>query len=428
MATLRRTSAPGGPWYEFYREVCPICGHKGMCMIHEDQNRVVCCRIESKIEWAKNSSLPGYLHFLNGNDRPKVDLSTISVEKEQPKKDDQHLNRVFRALLAETTLRKEHLEILTSKQRGMVEEEIIIRQYRSFPEKPWETTKKIIERLGDAEDLIGVPGFYSKEGKYNRYFTLNGYPKSILIPFRNIKNQIVGFQWRVDEVKNQIVHIKTNPDLNIVLIEQPNKVKIDYKGKTIFTGEVEIKKDTPIKAKGRILGEFRVEKGNRYMWLSSSSKESGTGAGPLPVHVAVPTKILKDWKVGTTLKTKVVTVTEGPIKADKSAELFDILLTDEEKAIIGTVVLSIPGVNSWRIMLPILKEMGVEIVNLAFDADVQSNPQVQQHLFLCAKELISMGIKINILGWEEAEGKGLDDVLLNQIIPIIVPIKIKNKV
>lgn len=417
--TLRLTSAPGGPWYEYYRETCPICGRRGMCMVHEDGEKVVCNRQASEIEWAKNSALPGWLHSLNGERRRKVELDDVETASGLEKKPEAHLNRVYRALLSELSLRNEHTVQLKSPTRDMTDEEIMIRQYRSFPRKPWEAVKQVIDRLGGHDDLIGVPGFYTTEGKYGRYFTLSGYPQSILVPFRNIKNEIVGFQWRVDEVRNQITFLGKADEFSAYVKEQPNYVVAKYKEKVIFEGTMELKEEKLFSVKNKQIGRIKIEKGNRYMWLSSARKESGTGAGPLPVHVAVPTRILRDWKVGSAMRARVVTVTEGPIKADKSAEKLDELLTKSEQQELGKVVLSVPGINSWRILLPILKEMGVETVNLAFDMDANTNNQVKQQLFACAKALKEMNYKVNLMLWEESEGKGLDDLLIQNIVPRI---------
>ncbi|WP_209124385.1 DUF3854 domain-containing protein [Alkalihalobacillus sp. BA299] len=417
--TLRRTSAPGGPWFEFYREVCPICGHKGGCMIHDDQNRVVCIRVGSDIEWAKNSALPGYLHFLEGKPK-KYDFSNVPEIEDNPKKDDAALNRVFKALINCTQIDAKHKSHLMSDSRQLTETQIKIRQYRSFPDKPWQVVKEISERLGDS-DFVGIPGFYIRDGKYGKYYTLNGFT-GILIPFRNHLNQIIGFQYRVDEVKNDITIRNAIKGFKARIVEQPNKVECTVARGYIKVFEGEIDKDWKAitDKNGKLIAEIKLSAGQRYFWLSSANKEGGTGAGnPAPVHVSVPSEDLKEWKTSTKRRARTVWLGEGPLKndiaVDKIVELYD----PEELEDIGTTIIGLPGVNSWRLALPYLKEMDVEIVNIAFDADAINNPYVKQHLFDCTKMLKSLGYSANIVLWNDNHGKGLDDLFLNNKLPVI---------
>lgn len=91
----------------------------------------------------------------------------------------------------------------------------------------------------------------------------------------------------------------------------------------------------------------KLVKGQRYFWLSSASKEDGTGAGdPLPVHVAVPTRQLNSWESSTLLKTNAVWITEGALKADIAVEHIIKVNKSEELEVIGSTFLAIPGVNT----------------------------------------------------------------------------------
>lgn len=417
---FRRTSAPGGPWYEFYGAVCPICNNDGMCMIHEDQNRVICCRIESKIAWAKDSALPGWLHFLEENPNRTYEKLEINAVEDNPKKSDPELNRVFQALLSELNMTKEHLITLTGPDRQMTTNQILARKYRSFPEKPWQVAKGVINRIGTAEDLIGIPGFHLREGNNGQYMTIKGMKGSIMIPFRNVRNEIVGFQYRVDTIRNKAITKAIDSSFSAYLKAQPNHVIVKLGDEVLFDGPMEIKKDwETFKKNGKVVGAVKVKKGQRYLWLSSANEEGGTGAGPLPVHIAIPSTQLKDWKTGTVLKKKTVWITEGPLKADISSDLLGKVLENDKANDLGDTVISIPGVNSWRIILPILKEMGVERVILAIDMDANTNPDVKLHLGECMLELRKENYTIDIALWDLKEGKGLDDVLLKSIIPEI---------
>ncbi|WP_440274871.1 DUF3854 domain-containing protein [Ferdinandcohnia sp. SAFN-114] len=152
--------------------------------------------------------------------------------------------------------------------------------------------------------------------------------------------------------------------------------------------------------------------------LSSSKKNKGTSSGdPAPVHISVPTVRKKNWETGETLKTRTVWLSEGPIKTDIASDLIEKVFDPQELFVVGDTFLALPGANSWRLALPILKEMDVDEVNLCFDADVVSNPYVRQHLMECAKELKKEGYSANMVIWNQADGKGIDDLLLNCKIP-----------
>lgn len=60
MSNLRRSKIPG--WYEYTREVCPICNKTGGCMIHENGEKVVCIRNQSKVQFSVK--FPSWIHNL----------------------------------------------------------------------------------------------------------------------------------------------------------------------------------------------------------------------------------------------------------------------------------------------------------------------------------------------------------------------------
>jgi hypothetical protein len=59
----------------------------------------------------------------------------------------------------------------------------------------------------------------------------------------------------------------------------------------------------------------------------------------------------------------------------------------------------------------VLKALGCRTVRLAFDADAWSNPTVARSLSACAGALAEAGFAVELERWDEAEGKGLDDLL-----------------
>jgi hypothetical protein len=138
----------------------------------------------------------------------------------------------------------------------------MLRQYRSFPDKPWEVAILLKEGL-EIKHFKGIPGFYLQEEKY---WTIAG-SKGILIPFRNHYNEIVGFQYRIDNPQN-VVEVKVNrPGLKARIIEQPDLVQVSFDGEIILEEEIKSNKTwTTIVHENEVKGWVRVVKGNRYFW------------------------------------------------------------------------------------------------------------------------------------------------------------------
>jgi Domain of unknown function (DUF3854) len=412
MKTMRKTRLDG--WYEYYRTPCPICGHTGGCMTHENGEVVACIRIESEKPFSKNSALPSYLHFLKGKPRnQKIDKNQVEEYTLHNKKDPDILNEVYRLFLDCLELSDHHYNHLTS-QRQLSDRQIKIREYRSFPNKPWDVVS-MMKESGRYDEFGGIPGFYLKE---NKYWTIAG-REGILIPFRNQFNQIIGFQYRIDSPPN-VVEIKANcPNFKARIIKQPDLVRVSVDEEIIFEDKIKLdKKWTTITHGKKIMGWIRVVKGNRYYWLSSANKPQGTSSGdPAPIHIAVPTTTLESWQIGKLHKARTVWLSEGPLKCDIAADCIAKLYDPLELEDIGTTFIALPGVGAWRLAIPIMREMGVEKVNICFDADAVSNIHVKKHLLECAKELKKEGFQGNLVLWNEKEGKGIDDLLLIHKLP-----------
>lgn len=126
--------------------------------------------------------------------------------------------------------------------------------------------------------------------------------------------------------------------------------------------------------------------GPRYTWISSS-KHGGPGPGNR-IH----------WPLFSG-DTKLVRITEGELKADVAT------------ALSGILTLSVPGVSSWRQVLPLLKDCRASVVRLAFDADARENRNVARALERTAQALVGEGYAVEVETWDPAVGKGIDDVL-----------------
>ncbi len=158
------TAHPRGSWWEFYRVPCPICNGIGNCMLHVSQEKVACTRVESKWVYGKNSSNPSYIHYLNG--KKQYQLPDVDVVKGHSKRSNEELDVFNRNLIGFLPLEeKHHIHLL--QDRKMTEEEVQIRQYRSFLKQQivleddntyttiWE---KLFKQIGKKDCWKGIPG------------------------------------------------------------------------------------------------------------------------------------------------------------------------------------------------------------------------------------------------------------------------------
>ncbi|HEY1376439.1 MAG TPA: DUF3854 domain-containing protein, partial [Gemmataceae bacterium] len=125
---------------------------------------------------------------------------------------------------------------------------------------------------------------------------------------------------------------------------------------------------------------------NKYVYVSSS-KYGGPGSGA-PPHVPL----------GAGPKQALVRLTEGELKADIAT------------ALDGVPTIASPGTN-WQACLPVLKDLEVRTVLLAYDADAAANPQVGKKVAECFDGLQDAGYEVQFERWPAEHGKGIDDVL-----------------
>lgn len=378
-------------------------------MVNAKGDTVVCIRVESNVQFSKH--FPSWIHRLKEVRKTKPsDETTGEFIEGNPKEEPENLHTVFKGLLDATRLTNAHYDHLINRE--MSDEEIFIREYRSFPEQPWNTAKDVAE-ITEIQDFTGIPGFFQN----NYGWSISG-REGILIPYRNEYNQIVGFQTRIDKPKNDVeVTPGSINGLQARVKEQPNLVQILVDGEIIEEVNLELEKMHSVYRDG--VGFVKLVKGKRYFWLSSANKKNGTGAGdPMPVHVAVPTNELEEWETGTLRKASSVWITEGALKADIAVEHIEKVYDPEELSEIGTTFLAVAGVNTWRAAMPILKEMEVCRVNIAFDMDALQNAQVAFYLQQLIKELKNEKYSVNLALWNaEEDGKGIDDALTKRRYP-----------
>lgn len=410
---LRRTKHAG--WYEVMT-ACPICGHKGWCRINQEQTIVHCMRVPTD-DYFDSVIGRQYRHYLDPNAVPKAKVE-IEVNKAVDKKPDYHLNRVYRALMKELPLSTHHHQHLLN-DRNFDSDVIRLREYRSMPtQERYKTAKKVISRLSDQSDLLGVPGFFCQEGRYGPYWTMSG-STGLMIPFRSITNEITGWQIRVDEpplelamkgaIKGEILEELERDESDM----RRARCQLQIQEKKLVVDLTEKDKKVCNSKSGQFVFSIELKQGQRYWWWSSGSKDNGSSiGGPLPVHLALPHPCLKYWEAGQPADTLIdcseVWVTEGPIKADKAADAL-------VKPVFG-----IPGAGAFSLLLQPLKELGCKHVVFAYDADVVKTPEVEMALEQCveffAKET---DMAISLAMWDISQGKGLDNLLDKNLIPKI---------
>ncbi|MFJ7890520.1 DUF3854 domain-containing protein [Lysinibacillus xylanilyticus] len=422
-----RDKRSGKGWFEFYRQPCVVCGHTGNCMIFEDEKTVVCTRQASDTIFSKSNV--SYVHRLDG----EVKLTgKTNAHTTRDKFDDHILSHFFNELMKDSTtkIKPEHIEHFADK-RGITEDTIAIRGYCSYPDKPWETAKNVLGAFGNHESFLkgsqGIPGFY--QDKYNKWTMVRH--NGILIPYRDRYNQVIGFQIRNDNPPNIVAVDALNYKGLNAKVKQPNLVQVFDDGEIIAELEMTIGEKLEFKS-GNKKGYIQLKKGQRYVWFSSANKQSGAGAGgmnnPLPVHVSVPTPelqqnnaLVNEFKdsdqYGVAIKSKAVWISEGALKADLAIDHIVKAFANEIEEV-GKVMLAVPGVNTWRRILPLLEEMGVERINVAFDMDAAQNEDVQKH-FVEMVQYLREKYEVYIALWPLEQAKGIDDCLSLAIKPTL---------
>jgi len=152
---------------------------------------------------------------------------------------------------------------------------------------------------------------------------------------------------------------------------------------------------------GRIQGcQIRKDYGSsRYIWFSSSEDKDGkldAGASSgTPIHFARP------WRA---VETGEAIITEGPLKADVTAEFLD------------ECVVGVPGVSAFGIHFGAeLKARlpNLSLVSVAYDSEWRDKSEVSAPLGRLFDSLGNVGLRVDRLDWDGA--KGVDDFLVEEV-------------
>lgn len=291
--------------------------------------------------------------------KPQPRIVYQPENKEEEKAPDAVLDDTYRAFLAELTLSEKNRAML--KARGLTDSEIDNLGYKTLPRYEEMDFFALCRRLQrDGHVLKGVPGFYkTKKGDY----TFIQLTKGIIMPLVNIHNQITGLQIRKDD------------DLRVYLEE---------------------------------IGDIEQKCG----WFSSKGRTGGAAA-TADVHYACDFRFNREkGEYEPIIPEKGVMLTEGIMKAD---------ITHFCQPNIP--VISVPGVNATNKLkeeLLKLKELGLEVVLLAYDMDYATNPNVEKALKKTEEVIKDCGLRLKKYDWPakiNIEGKdinlnGIDDYLV----------------
>jgi hypothetical protein len=127
----------------------------------------------------------------------------------------------------------------------------------------------------------------------------------------------------------------------------------------------------------------------RYVYLSSK-RHGGPGPGS-PPHV--PLDVTAAASAGT------LRITEGELKADVACHLSRV------------PTISVPGVNSWRACLPGVCHLRPNTLLIAWDSDWTLKEDVRRPLVELLRLFVRTGFRVGLEMWNEAQGKGIDDLL-----------------
>jgi len=195
-----------GPGYErIFR--CPFCGdstkhpNKGHFYINAREGTWQCHRCGEK-----GNLITLYARLKktsNGTARLELGLQdAFAPEPPARNRDDlapvEHRDKVYRAFLSVLSLYPEHKNDLL--RRGLDEETIHRNGYRSLPQDArhrWKITRWLTRKYS----LEGVPGFYTRNGRYGPFWDFFD-PKGYLIPVRTPEGLIQALKVRCDDPVN----------------------------------------------------------------------------------------------------------------------------------------------------------------------------------------------------------------------------------
>lgn len=188
---------------------CPICQKPDWCSTSDDGAYAVCRRepqgsIKNKMD---KSGVEYWLHRIGevttNCSQPKP-TGDQNLSSHVSRASDQVLDKVYKELLGQLELTREHRQKL--RDRGLVDEEIGWRQYRSLPIRGRAKIAKYLVQKFDETTCRYIPGLYLNHDSTEPYWSITGAP-GLLVPVRNSQGQIVALKARLDHPQNSNKYI-----------------------------------------------------------------------------------------------------------------------------------------------------------------------------------------------------------------------------
>ncbi|MED0677519.1 CHC2 zinc finger domain-containing protein [Aneurinibacillus thermoaerophilus] len=304
-------------------------------------------------------------------------------------------DRIYRKFLSMCPIYRRHAEEWLGPKRQYSKEDVIAMGLRSVPGTYEEVSAIIKKLLQSGESLERVPGFTQRlrkggdpENKNDWYWTIVG----------KIDENEGGYFIPVRDEEGRIVRLRvtTNGKPKYIWFSSaPNVFLKD--GKWTF--------DDP---------QWQAQRDNYLHKMRKGGAPSGA-----PVNVVLPIKQLTYWSAGTPIdsivKMDVVVGTEGEHKGQISSNRLNLPF------------ICVPGVGNYRDVVPLLQKWRVKKFCIAYDMDFLKNKRVFQHLVAFAKECLILGIEVVIWTWNIKDGKGLDDLLLSNKLPIEIDLRTREQ-
>lgn len=328
-------------------------------------------------------------NVIDENSDFKVNYQRVKHVKEVPAADPDTIDKVYRAFLTLCPIAKPHAEEWMIK-RGYSKEAIKTLLLRSVPP------------LGQAAQILAT-------------LKKHGYPLE----------RIPGFTQR---------YISYEMDYPSELVTKDEK----NGGCWIWMITAQSGYFIPVRdEKGRIVRlRVRREKGDpKYIWFSSTENihtendkmrwQKGGASSGAPLNIVPPIELMPSWK-GNSLEDicdiSTLIATEGEHKSQISANK------------LKKVVVGVPGVGIYSEMIPLLQKWDVKKLIIAYDSDSlwdenkkKKNQQVFDFLVAFANQTLELGIEVCVWTWDSKHGKGLDDLLLNNHLPIEINLRTKER-
>lgn len=424
---------------------CPICGHTDWCgfMPGNDGRELVLC--QRALEAVPTAGIDGLTYVCVGKSKGAeaylfMELSakeardaergfngksvsgarangprTMTVIDEVIPLSHEQLDVIYRYMLSQMVLDDFHREWL--RNEGWTDELIDNNMIKTMPlddfrrfkrpsgsyysRSPWRKAivSACVEHFGS---LRGVPGFYTKEREGVKKWYLNA-RSGVVFPMYDIGGKIYGLRIRMDYL-DAATDIKMVADSDNFIFSDAGETKYVQPLKGIYT----ISDD----------GEKMFEKsGGKYRPLTSFHEDDDEYKKGF---------IVNSFKDGCRAE-------HGfGFYASPGDNNYCLYITEGEKKgilgnkLLGAPFMSFPGVNSFSLLMSTykgkrvvdwLKQMGVSVIIVAFDADKATNAKVlgcQQKVINLVKE---EGFMVATAEWDINIGKGIDDILAAGVKP-----------